>query len=163
MEARTDIRSQLLAEVVQFVDAAALIRGVQRIALLGSLVTETAAPKDVDLLVTVADDADLAPLAACARRLQGHTQSQRSGADVFLADRTGRYIGRTCPWRECGPGIRASCDAEHCGRRPYLHDDFGTITLPVSIVSDPPVDLWPSVVRRCELPEDVERMVAELE
>jgi len=39
---------------------------------------------------------DLAPLAACARRLQGRAQSFNRGADVFLADELGHYLGRTC-------------------------------------------------------------------
>jgi hypothetical protein len=59
------------------------------------------------VLVVVADDADLTPLATCARRLQGQAQSFNRGADVFLADERGTYIGRTCRWRDCqGSGIR---------------------------------------------------------
>ena len=115
------------------------------------------------MLVVVADDADLAPLATCARRLQGQAQSFNRGADVFLADERGTYIGRTCHWRDCRPGVRQSCDALHCGRRPYLHDDLDAITLNSTIVLSPPVTLWPYVERRGELPADVEEVVAALE
>ena len=50
-------------------------------------------------------------------------QSQ-NGGDIFLAGPKGNYLGRTCHWKNCGPGIRMSCDALHCGQRHYLHDDL---------------------------------------
>jgi predicted nucleotidyltransferase len=77
-------RRQLLDGVRRFVRAVGPIAGVRRIAVLGSIVTDTPNPKDVDVLVVVADDADLAPLATASRRLQGHAQSFNRGADVFL-------------------------------------------------------------------------------
>jgi hypothetical protein len=150
-------RSFLLSEALIFALAASQLAGVTRIALIGSLATDKPDPKDADMLVTVSDDADLAPLATLARKLQGHCQSQNLGGEVFLADPAGRYLGRTCPWRQCGPGIRMSCDAQHCGRRPYLHDDLRTIRLDESLVAAPPVELWPRVVARVPVPEDVER------
>src|SRR3954468_7086618 len=79
--------------------------------------------------------------AARARRLQGATQQFNRGADVFLADEAGRYLGRTCPWKECRPHVRLSCDALHCGARPHLHDDLRTIQLPATLVASPPLDL----------------------
>jgi hypothetical protein len=111
----------------------------------------------VDLLVTVAADMDLKPLAAAARRLSGHLQQQRLGADIFLADPQDRYLGRTCPWKVCAPGVRMSCDARHCGRRPYLHDDWDSVRLEDATVCRPPIVLWPHVVAHVLLPEDVER------
>jgi hypothetical protein len=129
--------------------------GVTRIALIGSLTTEEPDPKDADLLVTVGDDMDLAPLAALGRKLQGHAQSFGRGGEVFLADPEGHYLGRTCPWKECRPGIRLSCDALHCGRRPFLHDDLEAIRLPQDVISDPPIELWPRVDVRVPVPEDV--------
>ena len=66
--------------------------GVRRIAVLGSIVTTKPNPKDIDVLVVVADDADLTLLATCARRLQGQAQSFNRGADVFLADEQGTYM-----------------------------------------------------------------------
>ena len=74
------------------------IRGVRRIALVGSLATANANPKDADLLIWIDDDADLASLAAVGRQLKGRAQSRNSGADIFLADTDGRYLGRTCHW-----------------------------------------------------------------
>jgi hypothetical protein len=150
-------REQLLIEVLVFVRAASQLPGVTSIALIGSLTTEEPDPKDADLLVTVSDDMDLAPLATLGRKLQGHAQSFGRGGEVFLADPQGHYLGRTCPWRECGPGIRISCDALHCGGRLYLHDDLETIRLPQSLVAAPPIELWPHEVVRVPVPEDVER------
>ena len=131
---------------------------MKRIALIGSLATPQPSPKDVDLLVTVTDDMDLAPLAKAARQLNGRAmQSGRSrGGDVFLADPSGNYLGRACLWKECGPGIRQSCDALHCGQRHYLHDDLRAITLEPALIQTPPIELWPAVVTRVEVPADVE-------
>jgi predicted nucleotidyltransferase len=156
-------RLQLLDAVRRFVVGARELAGVRRIALLGSIVTIKPNPKDIDVLVVVTDDADLTPLATCARRLQGQAQSFNRGADVFLADEQGSYLGRTCHWRDCRPGVRQSCDALHCGRRPYLHDDLHAIKLSGTVVRFPPVTLWPKVERRDELPADVEEVVAAFE
>jgi predicted nucleotidyltransferase len=156
-------RQQLLDGLRRFVTSVRQIPGVKRIAVLGSIVTTKPDPKDIDVVVVVADDADLVPLATASRRLQGHTQSFNRGADVFLADERGAYIGRTCHWRDCRPGVRRSCDALHCGRRPYLHDDLNAIRLNSSLVLSPPVTVWPHVTRRGQLPPDVEEVVAALE
>ena len=156
-------RQQLLDGLGRFVASVRGIAGVRRIAVLGSIVTTKPDPKDIDVLVVVTDDADLSPLATAARRLQGYAQRFNRGADVFLADDRGIYIGRTCRWRDCRPGVRQSCDALHCGRRPFLHDDLGAITLNSALVLSPPVTLWPFIERRGQLPSDVEEVVAALE
>jgi len=49
-----------------------------------------------------------------------------------------------------------SCDARHCGRRAFLHDDLDDVTLDASLIKTPPLELWPKIVRRIELPADVE-------
>jgi len=157
------IREQMLAGVLGFVRAVAPIVGVRRIALIGSIMTAKSTPKDVDLLVTVTDDTDLSPLARCARQLQGRLQGLNHWADVFLADERGRYLGRTCTWRECRPGIRASCDALHCGRRPHLHDDLGDVRLNRALIASPPVEIWPTVIRRSAVPVDVEALLDTIE
>ena len=64
-------------------------------------------PKDIDVLVTVIVDCELAPLAKLGRQLSGHMNNYRAGADVFLASEDGHYLGRTCPWRDCGPPVPA--------------------------------------------------------
>ena len=155
-------RSELLDATVQFVTAIVAVPGVRSISLLGSIVTDRSDPKDIDLLLVIADDTDVSMLAGHGRRLQGRAQQLNRGADVFLADERGTYLGRTCHWKDCGPGIRASCDALHCGRRPHLHDDLGDVRPDPRTVTAPPVTLWPRVVRRVVLPADVERMIDEL-
>ena len=155
------IRENLLAEVQRFIEHARDCPGVRRIALIGSLTTDKDNPKDADVLVTVDDDADLTPLATAGRRLKGHAQSRNKGADIFLADPAGNYIGRICHWRECYPGKRMSCDARHCGRRPYLHDDLDDVMLNASLIKAPPLELCPKIVRRVELPRDVETQLVQ--
>jgi hypothetical protein len=151
----SSVRRFLIGEVLAFVQAARHFAGVSRIALIGSLATDKPEPKDADLLVWVADDADLAPLARLGRRLQGRAQSCNKGGDIFLADLQGNYLGRTCHWKECAPGIRMSCNALHCGRRHYLHDDWRSVRLTKEIITAPPLELWPRQVARVAVPEDV--------
>ena len=131
------VRERLLANALQFIREAQRIPAVLRIALIGSVVSPKLAPKDVDLLITVQDDADLTLLAQAGRRLKGRCQTFNCGADIFLANEEQRYIGRICHWRECRPGVRASCDAEHCGRRAFLHDDVRAVRLKPDLVSAP--------------------------
>ncbi len=150
-------RALLIDEVLIFVRAARQLPGVVRIALIGSLTTDEPDPKDADVLVIVTDDADLKPVATLGRKLAGHAQGFRRGGDVFLADPRGKYLGRTCPWWECGPGIRMRCDALHCGRRPYLHDDWEAIRLDETLVAAPPIELWPEIVARVSVPKDIEQ------
>ena len=156
------MRGQLLSYLPWFVLSVAKIPGVRRISLLGSMTTSKQDPKDIDFLVVVDDDADLEPLARYGRKLQGRAQQLDRGADIFLADVKGRYLGRTCHWKECRPGKRAKCDALNCGRRHYLHDDLAAIKLSEETMKAA-LELWPSVERRICLPEDLERVLEELE
>ncbi len=149
------IRAFLIAEAFRFIARAAVLPGVMRIALIGSLASDKADPKDVDILVTVEDAMDLVALAAAARSLMGRAQSKNKGADVFLANPEGRYIGRICHWRNCGPGIRISCDAHHCGQRHFLHDDFSDINLESRLVREPPIEVWPVAIFRVKAPSDL--------
>jgi hypothetical protein len=153
------IRLHLLAGVLAFTQAACRIPGVTRIALIGSLTTNKPDPKDADMLVTVTDDADLTLLAAHGRKLLGHGQSRNRGGEVFLANPRGAYLGRTCPWKDCRPGVRMSCDARHCGQRHYLHDDLDAIRLPRALVAAPPIELWPEVIMHVTPPADVESLL----
>ncbi|MDC0936308.1 UPF0158 family protein [Pirellulales bacterium] len=156
-----DLRDAMFTEVRQFVRSARTIDGVERIALIGSLAQNKEFPKDIDLLVTVADGCDLAMLATLGRKLSGHMNSCQAGADVFLASDDGKYIGRTCPWRHCDPGVRTSCDALHCGRRPYLHDDFESIRLNDDLIAHPPVVLWPDTLAVSSVPSDVRQQLTD--
>jgi hypothetical protein len=139
-------RGPLLLAVRSFVRAARDCRGVLRIALVGSLTTTKAIPKDADVLVTIDNAMDLAELARAGRRLKGFAQAINLSADIFLADEGGRYLGRICHYRECHP--RMACLAQHCGRREHLNDDLHVVTLSKELLAAPPVDLWPNVVRR---------------
>jgi hypothetical protein len=119
-------RQPLLLWAYSFVRAARLCPGVRRIALLGSMTTAKAIPKDVDLLVTIERTMDLTSLARAGRRLKGLAQTINLGADIFLADTTGHYLGRICHYRECHP--RVACRAQHCGLRAHLNDDLHVVS-----------------------------------
>ena len=147
-------RRPLLLAVLAFVLAARACPGVQRISLLGSILTAKAIPKDVDVLVTIDAAMDLARLARSGRRLVGQAQTINLGADIFLADTTGRYLGRICHFRECHP--RVLCHAQHCGQRDHLNDDLHIVTLSQELIASPPVELRPKVIRRLSVPADVE-------
>lgn len=157
------VRGRLIADTLEFVhrligtdEEDTSLTGVIRITLIGSLATDKQEPRDIDLLLTVADDMELAPLASRTRRLKERTQSYGCNADIFLANPGGEYIGRVCGWRDCRPGGRVQCQAVHCGRRPFLFDDLHIVRLPRSIVTSPPVDLWPRLITRVQIPADLE-------
>ena len=155
-------RRPLLLAVRSFVETARNCPGVLRIALVGSLTTAKATPKDADVLVTIDGAMDLANLARAGRRLKGNAQTINLGADIFLADDGGRYLGRICHYRECRP--RRACLAEHCGRHEHLNDDFRVVTLSNELLAAPPIELWPNIVRRVMVPPDVEAiLLTELE
>src|SRR2546426_2914510 len=77
IEDQPKVRDSLLEAALGFVQSAARLSGIRCIALIGSIVSDRPSPKDIDLVVYVADDADLAPLASTARRLQGRLQRDR--------------------------------------------------------------------------------------
>ena len=147
-------RRPLLLAVLAFVRAARACPGVQRISLLGSILTAKAIPKDVDVLVTIDAAMDLTRLARSGRRLMGQAQTINLGAYIFLADTTERDLGRICHYRECHP--RVLCHAQHCGQRDHLNDDLHIVTLSQELIASPPVELWPKVIRRLSVPADVE-------
>lgn len=151
------LRTFLLIGVLRFTLAALKLRGVSRVSLVGSLATPKVTPKDADVLVSVASDCELERLAKAGRALKGYAQTRNSGADIFLASPDGRYIGRTCGWRECWPGIRVACRALHCGEVPFLNDDLQVVSLAPTLIAAPPIDLWPQIVRRIDVPADVEQ------
>jgi hypothetical protein len=75
-ESRANVRDSLLEAALWFVRAAAQLSGVRRIAFVGSILSHRQHPKDIDLLVYVADDADLVPLASTARRSKGGSRAR---------------------------------------------------------------------------------------
>jgi len=153
-------RQHLLVAAAPFVQAAILLPGVMRVALIGSLTTDKPDPKDIDLLVTISDDTDVSELDRLARQLQGRVAATARGlygADVFINDPAGRYLGRLCKHREC-PSLR-QCAARHCGLRPHLKDDVDVITLEQPLIAVPPVVLWPAVAAHVVVPSDVETIL----
>jgi uncharacterized protein DUF6932 len=156
------MREVLLSHLPWFVSAVTKLSGIRRVALLGSITTNKQNPKDIDFLVEVEDEADLAPLARLGRKIKGRAQQMNRGADIFLSNPQGRYIGRTCHWKECRSGKRMSCDALNCGKRAFLHDDLATVTLSDETVQSA-LELWPTLERRPELPDDLKRILKQLE
>ncbi len=147
------LRVVLLREARRFVERARVLKGVERIALIGSVTTVKENPKDIDLLVTVTGAVDFQALAAIGRKLKGAGQSRSSGADVFLCNSKGDYLGRTCSYRECHP--RMACRGHRCGDSAYVCDDFEVIEIPRDTALNPPVILWPRVVCRATVPADL--------
>ena len=152
-------RGFLLEALAQFIRAAATVSGVIRIAVIGSLTTEKPSPKDADVLVTVSDDADLERLSRLGRKLKGTAQTRNLGADIFLADRAGHYIGRTCPYKECHP--RSTCAGKSCAWGNWICDDFEAVRLSDELIAEPPVEVWPKVVVRATLPADARKALIE--
>lgn len=149
-------RAYLIQLVHEFILSCRKIEAVQRIAIIGSLLSEKAKPKDVDLLLTIPDDLELTQLAKISRTLQGKSGSLGGGADVFLVNINNEYIGRICIWKDCRFGVRMSCDADNCGKRKYLHDDLNTITLKKELIDNPPLIIFPNLIRNVIIPLDVE-------
>ncbi|WP_244432105.1 hypothetical protein [Rhodopseudomonas sp. B29] len=147
----------LLAAVRDFVVAASAIDGVRRIALIGSLVTDKPVPKDADVLVTIEAEMDLGTLARVSRQMQGKANKINLGAEAFLADQDGRYLGRICHWRDCR--ARVLCRAQHCGAREHLNDDLHVVALSAKLIAEPPLELWPTIVRRVRPAADVEAIL----
>lgn len=159
MSSAETTREALLRAVAKFVTRASRVRGVTRIALIGSLITSKAEPKDADVLVSVGLGADIAALSALGRKFKGELQSRNLGVDIFLASADGKYLGRTCSYRECHPRVR--CLGRHCGSGSHLCDDLQIVTLSAELVAEPPLELWPQRVARTSLPSDTERLLSE--
>jgi hypothetical protein len=43
----------------------------------------------------------------------------------------------------------------------YLNDDLQVVSLAPTLIAAPPIDLWPQIVRRLEVPADVEQLLLE--
>ena len=162
-QSNQDIRAFLIIEVFKFIDRVVTLPGLRRVAMLGSILTPKANPKDVDILITIDDDADLTALAKASRSLKGIAQGKNKGADIFLANPAEEYIGRVCHWSRCGPQFRSTCDAWNCGVRHYLHDDFGDIRLKPRLVKEPPLEIWPAVIYRQKVADDLLPFLAKYE
>ena len=58
--------------------------------------------------------------------------------------------------KQIDPAPRAAADG-------HIYDDLHLVKLSTKTVKEPPVELWPAVVRRIALPPDVEERVAGIE
>ena len=159
-------RPELLRAVFDFVQRARRLDGIRRVALLGSLATDKRQPKDVDLVIVVDDTVPLGPLARSKRQLQGKTMQtgDSRGADVFLSNPAGEYIGRICQWKICRPGIRQACEAQHCGRREFLYDDLHNVRVDRESIAHPSIELWPNPGpgdAEVPIPQDVAEILLE--
>lgn len=152
-------RPALCEAVLEFVNKASKLDGVESISLLGSLTTDKRTPKDVDLLVVIRDSVSIQTLAKYKRSLLGKTMAtgDSCGADVFVCDTQHKYLGRMCSYRECHP--RRACDAQQCGS--YICNDFQSVTLETPLLKSPPIQLWPEVIERVDVPDDVRQLVVE--
>jgi len=156
---KTEYRKELIEFVREFVLSAGQINGLNQISMIGSLLTDKIKPKDADILCCIEDNLELKYLAKLGRRLQGKTGSIGGGADIFLSNNDNDYIGRICIWKDCRPGVRQSCDAQNCGKREYLHDDLQVIKLSKELIVDPPLVLYPKIIRNIKVPDDVEEIL----
>ena len=169
-------REFLLKGGVAFVERASKIPGVERIALIGSIVTDKNIPKDIDFLVTVSESIDFKKLAKAGRQLQGYAHQINLNADIFIADTKGEYIGRICEYKE--PWMRADCRGKICAHIRFIRegrtvpgqsdnallhlcDDTEDLKLSKDLIKIPPLIVWPAVSRNSEVPDDVEKFLVE--
>jgi hypothetical protein len=150
-------RDFLLRLLAKFAAAARNVPGVVRIAVIGSLTTEKLTPKDADALVTVRDNADFQKLALIGRKMKGAAQTRGRGADIFLANENGQYIGRTCSFKECHP--RVACRGSQCSQGAWICNDFDEVRLSPELIANPPVVLWPQLQVRQPVPMDLQKIV----
>jgi hypothetical protein len=66
-------------------------------------------------------------------------------------------MGRIGHYRECRS--RVACRALSCGLWQHLNDDLQIVTLSPTLVSAPPIDLWPRIVARCAVPTDTHALL----
>ncbi len=154
-------RGALLLAAAAFVEKARGFEEVLQVALIGSLATKKTNPKDLDLMVSVAPESDLKRLAKLGRQTQGRVQRGGLGVDIFLVE-NGKYIGRTCSYREPNPRMlctqrRLSCDLDRC----FLCHTSESLTLKNDVVEDPPIILHPAYSARVEVPDDVKRLLVD--
>ena len=74
-EYETSDRDHLLVAAKWFVEEAAKLEGIEKVALVGSLCTEQRKPRDLDLLVFVSAGASVKSLAKLRRGLQGNQRN----------------------------------------------------------------------------------------
>jgi hypothetical protein len=152
-------REFLLRLGARFTESAREVRGIDRIALIGSLTRKKYAPKDADVLVTIRADVDMESLAIHGRKLKGAAQTRNLGADIFLCDAWYHYVGRICSWRECHP--RVACGGTRCGYGNRICDDLHNVDLNPSLLKEPPLEIWPRILVRGTIPDDTRHVLVQ--
>jgi hypothetical protein len=148
-------RGALLLAAKWFVDRAKNLEPVKQIALVGSICTDKRNPKDIDIVLTIAAGADIAPLSKLKRQMQGRIQRGLLGADVFLVEE-GQYIGRPCRFREPHPRVACAHADLRCSLdRAFLCDTSATFTLKDKLLASPPIVLYPEFQTNVSVPADV--------
>jgi predicted nucleotidyltransferase len=153
-------RMEMLNILKEFLPSIKRAEGVEFIGLIGSITRDSPEPKDIDIVVCVTTPSDLSELGTVFRKIAGRMMQIGKGADMFVYDsESGNYIGRICGHRECRAGIRL-CDADNCGKRPYLKDDLSILCLPPFVGEKVPVELYPRVrYNPPEAPSDVNEVL----
>ena len=95
-----EVRRGMLDVLGQFLPSLRSLAYVQRIGLTGSITTPKREPNDIDVVVCIAEGADLTELATVYRKMSGRLQGMGKGVDVFIFE-NGTYVGRPCHHREC--------------------------------------------------------------
>jgi hypothetical protein len=154
----SETRREMLAVLEEFLPSLEELECVEMIGLMGSMTMPKLEPKDIDLVVCTASGSDLVGLAAIFRKMLGRLQSIGRGIDIFIFE-NGDYIGRPCIHRECAPGIRLSCKADHCGKRRHLCDDLKEMMLYPTTLTRLPVKLHPRSWYLDDVPQDIKDFV----
>lgn len=154
----SEVRRSMLEVLGKFLPSLRALACVERIGLTGSITTPKIEPKDIDVVVCTVSGSDLSELATIYRKMSGRLQSMGRGVDIFIFEKLS-YVGRPCRYRECAPGIRSSCTANHCGLRPYLCDNLRVIELYLTTLSRLPVQLYPDGWYLDDVPRDVKDFV----
>jgi predicted nucleotidyltransferase len=148
-------RGALLLAAKWFVDRAKKVESVKQIALIGSICTGKQNPKDIDILLTIAANTDIAPIARLSRQMLGRIQRGLLGADVFLVEE-GRYLGRPCRYREPHPRVVCAHDNLRCSLdRAFLCDTSMAFKLKGKLLASPPIILYPEFQAKVVVPADV--------
>lgn len=152
------MKREMLGMFEHFLPSLKAINCIKEIGLTGSMTTPKREPRDIDIVVSTVPGSDLSQLATIYRKISGRLQSMDRGIDIFIFEKNS-YIDRPCRYRECAPGIRQSCTANHCGLRPYLCDDLSVIELCPTTLTRLPVRLHPAGWCMEDVPEDVKEFV----
>lgn len=158
--ATTPIRTIFIQHALEFAEQLSRKQGVLRVAIVREITQPVKEPEILCLLVTISEEAPIRPIADIGRKLAGRMLSmpRAAGSDLFLANEQHEYLGRTCLYRECHPRVR--CEGNQCNGS-YICNDFHVFTLEKEVIQSPPVEVFPRVVIRDRIPNDLRRALEE--